>query len=182
MKRECASMVKNRWRQQLVTSIHTCACCFWQVCIMVIWNQSFICGTVSEGDHCSQQQWHVIDFRVTRVMRFDSEETRLKCREQDRMAPITEIHETFIIIRSSYKPGTQLCVDEQLVIYRGRCPFKVFIPRKPGKYGMKVWLCCDIDTLYVCNLELCSGKQGHSPEVDQATRVVMQLLCGAGWK
>jgi hypothetical protein len=40
---------------------------------------------------------------------------------------------------------------------------------------MKVWVCCDVATSYVCNLELYTGKQGRTPEVDHGTRVVLQL-------
>ena len=32
----------------------------------------------------------------------------------------------------------QLTVDERLVIFWGHCPFKMFIPNKPEKYGMKI--------------------------------------------
>jgi len=78
--------------------------------------------------------------------------------------------------RASYKSRSQLCIDEQLVVYRGRCPFKIYIPRKPGKHGLKVWACCGVDTSHVCSLELYTNKQGRTPEVDQATRVVLQMI------
>lgn len=114
--------------------------------------------------------------QLTRVFRFDSKDTRTARRERDKMAPIREIHDKFATTcRTSYKPGSQLCVDEQLVVFRGRCPFRVYIPSKPGKYGMKVWLCCDVDTAYVCNMELYIGREGRNPEVDQAFRVVLQM-------
>lgn len=70
------------------------------------------------------------------------------------MAPIRDIHDKCSTrCRAAYKPGSQLCVDEQLVVYRGRCHFKIYITSKPGKYGMKIWVCCDVDTAYVVNLE-----------------------------
>jgi len=36
---------------------------------------------------------------------------------------------------------TTVCVDKQLALFRGRCPFKVYIPSKPGKYEIKIWVC-----------------------------------------
>jgi len=107
---------------------------------------------------------------ITRFMRFDSKDTKLERRQRDKMAPIRDIHDKFAARCRA------LCVDEQLVVYRGRCPFKIYIPSKPGKYGLKVWVCCDVDTSYVCNLEIYTGKQGRTPEVDQATRVVLQMI------
>ena len=113
---------------------------------------------------------------ITRVMRFDSKDTKEERQARDKMAPIRDIHDKIAArCRVVYKPGSQLCVDEQLVVYRGRCPFNIYIPSKPGKYGMKVWVCCDVDTSYVCNLELYTGKQERMPEIDQATRVVLQM-------
>lgn len=115
--------------------------------------------------------------QITRALRFDSRETRLERRQRDKMAPIRDIHDKLAArCRASYKPGTQLCVDEQLVVFRGRCPFKVYIPSKPGRYGMKVWMCCDVETSYVCNFELYTGKTGRTPEKDQAMRVVLQMM------
>lgn len=121
---------------------------------------------------------------LTRVMRFDDKNTRVERRERDKMAPIRDVTDKFVTrCRVLYKPGFQVCVDEQLVVYRGRCPFKVYIPSKPGKYGLKVWACADVKTSYVSNLELYTGRQGRGPEVGQPTRVVLQMtspIAGSG--
>ena len=45
-----------------------------------------------------------------------------------------------------------------------------------SKYGMKVWICYNVDTSYVCNLELYTGKIGCTAQVDQETRVVLQMM------
>ena len=42
-------------------------------------------------------------------------------------------------LRDGMEPGSNLCVDEQLYAFRGRCGFKQFIPSKPAKYGIKYW-------------------------------------------
>ena len=74
-------------------------------------------------------------------------------------------------------------MDEQLVVFRSHCPFRVYIPSKPGKYGLKVWACCDSDTAYITNFELYTGMIGRGHEVGQASRVVLQMtehLSGSG--
>ena len=43
-------------------------------------------------------------------------------------------------------------MDEQLVMFRGCCPFKVFIPNKPRNYGIKIWVLADSENAYCCNL------------------------------
>lgn len=121
---------------------------------------------------------------LCKCLRFDSKHDREQRRERDKLAPIRDVHDKFAArCRAAYKPGINVCVDEQLVVFRGRCPFKVYIPSKPGKYGIKVWTCADVNTAFCSNLEVYCGRQGHSPEVGQGSRVVMQMtshLSGSG--
>ncbi|GFQ86803.1 DDE_Tnp_1_7 domain-containing protein [Trichonephila clavata] len=43
----------------------------------------------------------------------------------------------------SYKPGSYVTIDEQLLAFRGRCPFRMCIPNKPAKHGIKIVMMCD---------------------------------------
>ena len=80
-----------------------------------------------------------------------------------------------------YIPGPDVCVDEQLVAFRGRCGFRQYIPSKPAKYGIKIWWCCDSQTCYPLNGEVYLGRQpGQQREVGQGARVVKQLV--APWR
>ncbi len=97
-------------------------------------------------------------------------------RSRDKLAPLREV--VNIIQRkcvANYKPSQNLCVDEQLVTYRGRCGFKVYLPSKPGKYGIKVWICCDVQNSYCCNFDVYTGKIGRFAEIGQGERIVLQL-------
>lgn len=42
-------------------------------------------------------------------------------------------------------------IDEQLLAFRGRCPFRMYIPNKPAKYGLKIIMMCDNDSKYMIN-------------------------------
>jgi hypothetical protein len=67
-------------------------------------------------------------------------------------------------------------VGEQLVAFRGRCPFKQYIPSKRAKYGIKIWTICDSNTSYVLKAQIYTGKeQGAAPEKNQGMRVVSDL-------
>jgi hypothetical protein len=67
-------------------------------------------------------------------------------------------------------------VEEQLVAFRGRCPFKQYIPSKRAKYGIKIWTLCDSNTSYVLKAQIYTGKeQGAAPEKNQGMRVVSDL-------
>ena len=121
---------------------------------------------------------------ITRFLRFDSKVDRAERRERDKLAPIRVICDKMAAkFRASFSPGEAVCVDEQLLVYRGRCPFKIYLPSKPGKYGMKLWICADVETSYCVNFEVYTGRQGHGPEINQGARVVLQLtehLSGSG--
>ena len=42
--------------------------------------------------------------------------------------------------------GENLTVDEQLLVFRGRYPFRMYIPIKPTKYGIKIIFINDEDS------------------------------------
>lgn len=116
--------------------------------------------------------------------RFDDKSTRTVRQQADKLAAITELFDAFVEKSNSlYNPSPFVCVDETLVGFRGRCSFRVYIPSKPARYGIKVWSLCDCGTNYVCNLQVYLGKEGESAEQRQGERVVKDLtlrLYGSG--
>ena len=52
-----------------------------------------------------------------------------------------------------------LCIDEILVGYSGRCGFKMFIPSKNPKFGIKLFLICDPKTMYLLDIYVYLGKE-----------------------
>jgi len=81
-----------------------------------------------------------------------------------------------------YNPGPNVTVDEQLMPFRGRCPFRQYISSKPVKYGIMIWAACDAISSYAWNLQVYTGKpDGGAPEKNQGMRVVLDMtqgLCG----
>nr|XP_004208062.2 piggyBac transposable element-derived protein 4-like [Hydra vulgaris] len=130
----------------------------------------------------SMQRDRFVNLR--RCIRFDERETRNQRRFEDKFAPLRNIMEMFTTkCKNNYNPSAYLTVDEQLVTFRGRCPFKMFIPTKPGKYGMKIWILCDAETSYCINLQPYIGRVNGVRDVGQGTRVVLELtdhLNGSG--
>lgn len=113
---------------------------------------------------------------IMRFLRFDDRTTRIERRERDKFAPIREIWEIFMQhCRQYYQPGQYCTVDEQLVGFRGRCPFRVYMPDKPDKYGIKIWWLCNSDKCYAYNGQVYLGRVGNVPEVGLGSRVVQDL-------
>ena len=79
---------------------------------------------------------------ISRVLRFDDKSDRRARRADDKLAPLRDFWEHWEEILSKfYNPGTNVTVDEQLVRFRGRCPFKQYIPINPQSTGSKYGHC-----------------------------------------
>lgn len=101
---------------------------------------------------------------LLQCLRFDNIFTRKDRRATDKLAPIREVWEIFINnCRSSYSVGEYVTLDEMLFSFRGRCSFRVYIPNKPAKYGIKVFALVDARTCYTVNLEVYLGEQPDGP-------------------
>lgn len=92
-------------------------------------------------------------------LRFDDRAVRLQRQKNDPFTPIRDIWEMLIVqCRQNYVPGTNVTVDEQLLAFRGRCKFRMYIPNKPAKYGVKLEMMCDSGTRYMVDCIPYLGK------------------------
>ena len=74
----------------------------------------------------------------------------------------------------SYKPGQNQTIDEGMIAFKGRLSYVQYLPAKPIKRGIKVWMCCDADTAYLHQFEVYLGQQKNS-EFGLGYDVVMKL-------
>ncbi|XP_028403936.1 piggyBac transposable element-derived protein 4-like [Dendronephthya gigantea] len=68
--------------------------------------------------------------------------------------------------QNAYVPGKNISIDEGLVKFNGRLSFKQYMPKKPNKFGIKVWMLADSDTYYVPRFQVYLGKQQNDNEND----------------
>ncbi|XP_069694029.1 piggyBac transposable element-derived protein 3-like isoform X1 [Periplaneta americana] len=122
---------------------------------------------------------------LVKVIRFDDKDTREDHRKGDKFAPLREVfelmNETFL---QYYCPGESVVIDEMLSLFRGRCPFKVFMKEKPGKYGVLIRILADCKERYVLRMEVYAGKtEDSTPESRHPKSIVKRLampLKGSG--
>ena len=67
----------------------------------------------------------------------------------------------------AYIPGKKVSVDEGLVKFNGRLSFKQYMPMKPDKFGIKVWMLADADNYYVPRFQVYLGKNRTNSELFQ---------------
>ena len=72
-----------------------------------------------------------------------------------------------------YNPSRELSVDEAMIKFQGRSSLKQYMPKKPIKRGIKVWVLADRG--YFSRLEVYTGKKGNSTEHDLGGHVVRDL-------
>jgi len=113
---------------------------------------------------------------ILRYLRFDSRNDRDKNEKDSAIKEVFELFRTKL--PKGIIPGENLTVDEQLVNFYGRCGFKSYIPSKPGKFGIKLWLLCDSKTGYCFNQIIYTGKKrkDDKPEKNLGVKVVLDIL------
>ena len=96
--------------------------------------------------------------------------------------PLYKLREIIDILTDRFKlcynPGRELSIDESMIGTKCRVPFLQYMPKKPTKWGIKVWVCADANTAYVQTFCVYTGKDNDSEFAGKqlAYRVVMKLL------
>ena len=62
-------------------------------------------------------------------------------------------------ILAVYEPSKNISIDEGMIAYKGRLSFRQYMPTKPTKYGIKVWMATDSDNGYVANFCVYLGSE-----------------------
>lgn len=74
------------------------------------------------------------------------------------------------------RPQKDLSIDEAMVKFKGRLGMKQYMPMKPIKRGIKVWVCAEASSGFVCDFQVYTGKrQDGAAEQNLGYRVVHDL-------
>lgn len=120
---------------------------------------------------------------LLQCLRFDDKSSREDRKKLDNFAPVREIFDKFVgNCKKSYSMSEYATVDEKLEAFRGRCLFRMYIPSKPSKYGIKIYALVDSRMFYTSNLEVYVGKQPDGPfKVSNSPGDVVERLCEPVW-
>ena len=77
--------------------------------------------------------------------------------------------------KSVYNPGREIAVDEAMIKFQGRSSLKQYMPKKPIKRWIKVWVLGDSCNGYFSRLDVYTGRKGNTTEVGLGARVVKEL-------
>jgi hypothetical protein len=74
-----------------------------------------------------------------------------------------------------YNPSQNVSIDEGMIKYKGRLSFKQYMPMKPVKRGINIWVRADASNGFVSEFQVYTGKQDGGPEHRLGYRVVREL-------
>jgi len=75
-----------------------------------------------------------------------------------------------------YDPHPQVSVDESMIGTKCRLSFIQYLPKKPVKWGIKVWVCADSNNGYVYTFDVYCGANSVDTSKGVAYAIVFKLL------
>lgn len=79
--------------------------------------------------------------------------------------------------QNAYHPQENITVDEGMCKFRGRLSFKQYMPKKPSKYGIKLFMLCEAESGYVWNFDVYCGQESKTVNI---VRNLLGRLAGKG--
>jgi hypothetical protein len=77
---------------------------------------------------------------------------------------------------NEYNPHREVSIDEAMIGFSGRLGFKQYVPLKPTKRGIKVWVRADPHNGYVGDFQVYTGRTDNTPGINLGGRVVLDLM------
>ena len=114
---------------------------------------------------------------IMRLLRFDDVLNRRRNSTNDKFQPIRNIWQRWTQDLALYfNPNECITIDERLAPFRGRCAFRQYIPSKPNKYGLKIWIAADSQTSYILNAIPYLGKEDTRINLSVEESAVLNLV------
>ncbi|XP_053148503.1 uncharacterized protein LOC128343447 isoform X3 [Hemicordylus capensis] len=114
--------------------------------------------------------------KISRVLRFADQAQCQRTSWGNKLAPVADLWNMFVeTLPKCFVPHENVTIGEQLVTFRGSCPFRRYMPPKAAKYGIKFWLCYDSVTSYVLNADISTKRECSALAPANLEDIVMKL-------
>jgi hypothetical protein len=115
------------------------------------WSKDRLISTPLFSEYMSSDRYLLL----LRLLHFNDSDTQTQGDILHKLKPIVaHLRNTFSSIFSAFQ---NVCIDESLVLFKGRLKFKQFIPSKRHRFGIKVFVLCDCETGYILDFILYTG-------------------------
>lgn len=85
-------------------------------------------------------------------------------------------HKKLGSIYSVWKPGKNICTDEQMIPFREKVHFEVYNGDKPEKYGVKSYQLNDSSDGLCCRIEIYTSVHKNPPSTKGKTYILEMRL------
>ena len=79
-------------------------------------------------------------------------------------------------MKNIYIPGKHVCIDESMMLWRGRLSFRQYIKNKKYKYGVKHYNLCESNGLIIKTKIYCGREEIIQNDIGHAADVVLHLM------
>jgi hypothetical protein len=77
----------------------------------------------------------------------------------------------------AFAPNEHITFDEELGVFREKCPFHMLIKSELGKCGIKIWVTVYAKRCYAYKTQVYTGLSDRTKEKKQGLRVVKYIIC-----
>lgn len=161
----------NEMRVFLGTLLHMGPCTF--PTIEHYWSQNIMYKMPFWGQVISRNRFQLL----LRFLHFA--DNSLNATTEDRLFKIRPVLNHFNkLMQEQYVPNKHLCIDESMVLWRGRLFFRQYIKNKKHKYGVKLYELCESNGM-VLKIKVYCGKSEVTESANgfgHASNVVLHLM------
>ena len=79
--------------------------------------------------------------------------------------------------KKAYYPDREICLDESIIAFKGRAPGRVYQPKKPHKWGLRVYMLAESNSGYCYKLEIYAGRGLTMMLTEKSVVSPMPLSC-----
>ncbi|XP_035731241.1 piggyBac transposable element-derived protein 3-like [Vespa mandarinia] len=127
------------------------------------WNLKTSMSAVADEATMSRTRWREIKSKIHFSRKLRANATN-NAKMTDSLQKIRPILNKLVKNFNHIPMSEHVCVDEQIIPFKGRHRLKNYMPKKPKKWGYKAFLLCDSSEL-IYNFEIYTGKVIHDPEL-----------------
>ncbi|XP_046398242.1 piggyBac transposable element-derived protein 4-like [Ischnura elegans] len=122
------------------------------------WTKDILMKTPIFGDLMTRDRY----LSILRMLHFSDN------RESNQGDRLFKIRPVVDHLRAAFKnnlvPFKNLCIDESLMLFKGRLFFKQFIPSKRSRFGIKTFVICDCETGFILDFVVYTGAKSDIVE------------------
>ena len=138
------------------------------------WSRDPCLRYVPVADRITQERF----LEISRYLYFVNNDTLVPYEEDGhdclgKVRPL--IDHQFTKFAQAYEPHRDIAVDEAMIKFQGRSSLKQYMPLKPTKHGIKVWVAADSTNGHFSRFKVYTGNKNNTTEHGLEARVVKTL-------